>query len=549
MRKYNVGSPLERVAIDIAGPFPETDEGNKYILVAMDYFTKWVEAYAIRNQEAATVAEVLIKEMFSRFGVPLELHSDQGRNFESDLFKNVCELLGIRKTRTTALHPQSDGMVERMNRTVGKYLTKVVSDHQRDWDKYLHLFTMAYRSSVQESTGETPACVMFGREIRLPCDLEFGCKPGEDVVGEAFVNRLKKRLHYIHERVRENLQIASDRMKTRYDIKASEGGFNIGDLVWLYNPQRKRRLSPKLQRDWEGPYKVIKRINDVVYRIQSFPKGKKRVVHVNRLAKYEADYFIPDGNRVRRTISEEYEDMSFETFMANYGGTGKARFGVTIEEQRDLFLVPGDYSLAHCVAQDLRMSRGIAVVFRKKFGRVSELVRQKPQLGKALKLFDRQRFLFYLITKELSHKKPSYQELWRTLLSLREEIMKHNVKKLAIPKLGCSLDQLNWRIVRNMLEFIFQGTGLQILVCTLNKITNPEKTVGCYFHHQGNCRNGESCRFSHRTEHVQGLNSLGRRQCNEIASPTPLRSSGTDSKRPGKARTIECLLERDASSI
>lgn len=120
LQLYNVGEPMERVAIDVLGPLPETESGNKYILIAMDYFSKWPEAYALPNQEAVTVANVLVSQFFSRFGVPAELHSDQGRHFESHIFQEVCTLLGIHKTRTTALHPQSDGMVERYNQTLEK---------------------------------------------------------------------------------------------------------------------------------------------------------------------------------------------------------------------------------------------------------------------------------------------------------------------------------------------------------------------------------------------------------------------------------------------
>jgi transposase InsO family protein len=102
----------------------------------MDYFTKWPEVYAIPNQEASTVAEALVSN-FCRFGVPMELHSDQGRNFESSLLWEVLKRLGVRKTRTTPLHPQSDGMVERYVKTVKEHLKKVVSIHQRDWDERL----------------------------------------------------------------------------------------------------------------------------------------------------------------------------------------------------------------------------------------------------------------------------------------------------------------------------------------------------------------------------------------------------------------------------
>ncbi|GFX79069.1 retrovirus-related Pol polyprotein from transposon 412 [Trichonephila clavipes] len=93
----------------------------------MDYFTKWLEAYPIPEQEASTVAEVLVQHWFSRFGVPLQLHSNQGTNFDSAVCKRLCEILPIDKTRTTALHPQSDGMVERFNRTILNSLSILVS--------------------------------------------------------------------------------------------------------------------------------------------------------------------------------------------------------------------------------------------------------------------------------------------------------------------------------------------------------------------------------------------------------------------------------------
>ena len=155
---YNVEEPMERVAIDVLGPFTETNSGNKYILIAMDYFSKWPEACALQNQEAVTVANVLVSQFFSRFGVPAKLHSDQGRNFESLVFREVCTLLGIHKTRTTTLHPQSDVMVERYNRTLEIQLATFVQDHQKDWDLHFPLLLMA---TVQPCTTR--------RTLRLQC--------------------------------------------------------------------------------------------------------------------------------------------------------------------------------------------------------------------------------------------------------------------------------------------------------------------------------------------------------------------------------------------
>ena len=97
--------------MDILGPLPLTTRGNRYVLVVTDYFTKWAESYAIPDQSATTVAEKLVSKFICRFGVPRQLHSDQGTNFESKVMAEVCKLLNIEKTRTTPLHPQSDGQV------------------------------------------------------------------------------------------------------------------------------------------------------------------------------------------------------------------------------------------------------------------------------------------------------------------------------------------------------------------------------------------------------------------------------------------------------
>ena len=286
MHQYNVGAPFERVAIDIAGPFPRSDQGNRYLLIAMDYFTKWPEVYAIPNQEASTIAEVLVANFFCRFGIPRELHSDQGRNFESHLLKEVLQRLGVSKTRTTPLHPQSDGMVERYVKTIEEHLRKVVSSHQRDWDERLPLFLLAYRASTHDTTGLTPAGLVFGRELRLPCDLLFGVPPDKEQPTTDYAADLVDHLHDIHNYARQHLKLASDRMKTRYDKLANSAGYDEGDRVWLYRPTRRKGKSPKLQASWEGPYKVVTRINDVVYRIQKTPRSRMLVVHLDRLAPY-----------------------------------------------------------------------------------------------------------------------------------------------------------------------------------------------------------------------------------------------------------------------
>ena len=166
LQPVRVGYPMQMVSADILGPFPESESGNSYILVATDYFTCWAEAYPIPDQEALTVAKKLTDEMFLRFSPPEQLHCDQGHQFESRLLAEVCKLLHIQKSRTTAYHPQSDGLAERWNRTLLGMLSTCVDGHPEDWEDQVRKACMAYNSSVDGNTGFTPFYLLFGRQAQ-----------------------------------------------------------------------------------------------------------------------------------------------------------------------------------------------------------------------------------------------------------------------------------------------------------------------------------------------------------------------------------------------
>ncbi|GBM26303.1 Retrovirus-related Pol polyprotein from transposon 297 [Araneus ventricosus] len=218
------------------------------------------------------------------------LHLKDGvlyRRWESDDGRSCRWQLILPKSRI-ALHPESDGMVERFNRTILNHLSLFVSRNQTDWDTHLPLFLLAYRSAEHEVTGLTPAEMLFGRTLRLPCDILFG-RPSETPSSpNEYMKNLEARLESVHAFARERIKLASERMKTRYDSRATDHHFKEGDLVWMYNPKRRRGLSPKLQQNWEGPYTIVKKLNDVVYRVQRSPNAKPKVIHINRLAPYRA---------------------------------------------------------------------------------------------------------------------------------------------------------------------------------------------------------------------------------------------------------------------
>ena len=300
LQQYQVGVPVERVAIDLLGPLPESDSGNRWVMVVGDYCTKRMEAYPLPNATASTVALKLVQEFICRFGVPQELHSDQGTNFESEVFGEMCRLLGITKTRTTAYNPKSDGMVERFNKTLINIVAMLINPkrRQRDWDEFLPYATFAYRCTPQDSTGESPNMMMLGREVSIPVDLVTRCQEPQDETNTDFAEALRTNMQEAHDRARECLGKSARRQKRNYDRHAREKGLTEGQLVWLYNPAKKKNLSPKLQLRWEGPWIVVKRLSDVTVRIRQRTGGKPRVVHVDRLKPYEGEEF---DQRIHRT--------------------------------------------------------------------------------------------------------------------------------------------------------------------------------------------------------------------------------------------------------
>ena len=154
------GHPLQRVAIDIVGPTPRSSLGHEWLLVVSDHFTKFAQAFPVRNTSAVTLAKKVMDEYICRFACFESLHSDQGANVDGAVFKGLCYLIDAAKTRTTPYHPQGDGQVERLNKSLVKILCKLISDHRRDWADFVPKAALAYNTSVHESTGFTPYRLM-----------------------------------------------------------------------------------------------------------------------------------------------------------------------------------------------------------------------------------------------------------------------------------------------------------------------------------------------------------------------------------------------------
>lgn len=281
------GSPLDRISMDVLGPLPRSNRDNKYILVITDYFTKWVEIYPMPDQTASTCAEKVI-DFISRYGCSYDLHSDQGSNFLSKIFKELCQLFEIRKTRTSPYNPRGNGQVERFNRTLISMVKAFLKGEDKDWDKYLCCLAGAYRATVHESTGFTPNMLMFGREVRFPIQIMFGQpEPDQYLSYGDYVDVLKDHLEKAHDLARDNLGSKAKRQKDSYDGKCVFHTHLPGDLVWYACSHSQLTTAPKLRLPYIGPVVVTKKINDLNYEIQlSSDKSNRKIVHHNKIFPY-----------------------------------------------------------------------------------------------------------------------------------------------------------------------------------------------------------------------------------------------------------------------
>jgi len=270
LQKMSTGEPWERVGVDVTGPHPKSTSGHVYILTLMDYFTKWCEAFPMWNQEASTIAGILVDRVFSRFGTPLQILTDRGSNFESSLFQSLCKRLGIDHIRTTAYHPSTNGMIERFHRTLNTMLAKMVNESQRNWDQLLPSALAAYRATVHETTGFTPNMLFLGRETFGPIDILLG-SPRDDTMTmniHNFVEERTERMKLSYDIVRKHLESCAVTSKRYYDMRVRPQTFETGSWVWMFYPRRRIGKSPKWQRFYTGPYLVIKQLSPVTYHIQ-----------------------------------------------------------------------------------------------------------------------------------------------------------------------------------------------------------------------------------------------------------------------------------------
>ena len=262
------GVRFARIALDIISGIKVTPRGNTCMMVVSDYYTKYTKVFPLKNHTAVTCAEAFVKGWVLSLGAPLMMHSDQGREFESQLWSEMCSYLAICKTRTNPYRPQSDGQVERFNRTMVEMMKPLVNEEQDDWDEKCEFVMHAYNNSVNASTNCTPNLLVFGEDIIMPADLVFG------VVGISpdvpctilFVESLRERFKFAYETVRLHLQKSAKWQKVGYDTGLKSRIFRVGDMVMRFHEPLHHI---KLASNWDGPFIVVRIVSQTTVVIES----------------------------------------------------------------------------------------------------------------------------------------------------------------------------------------------------------------------------------------------------------------------------------------
>lgn len=307
-----VGDVFSRLHIDILGPLPTSPKGYKYILLVVDSFSKWCEAFPLKSQDAAEIANIFYNEIICRYGAPSSLLSDRGAQFMSKLLKELCKIFQITKIQTSSYHPQTNASCERMNSFIWQTLRAYCKPDQSNWVELLPSVMFAYRSTpATESTQLSPFMILFGRECKLPIDTELIPPSSKTTTSNQTLERIMYNFDVTRKIAKENIQASQGKYKAQYDKKAKVPEFQEGQKVWLYCAKKQVGLSPKMCHKWLGPYYICEARQNFTYTLRRCSDNKLMVspVHANRLKHYhdpkDRPSHIPQGVDESNQIGED----------------------------------------------------------------------------------------------------------------------------------------------------------------------------------------------------------------------------------------------------
>jgi hypothetical protein len=276
---------FERIGVDFVGPLPRTKEGNKYICVATEYLTKWPEAIAMKEATAEKVVEFIYKKIICRYGCPKIILTDRGTHFRNQLVEGLCEKFSIKHKLSSPYHPQTNGLVERFNRTLCEMLAKVIEE-ENQWDEYIDPALFAYRTTKHNTTKRTPYFMLYGKEAKLPID---EMEKRNENYKESILKRTYELIDLTEERnlTVNRIKKVQGKQKERFDRNIKEKKFKIGEKVLLKDSAKEKQWSGKLLPKWKGPFYIHDVIGKGAYKLKTL-EGKvlKNPYNIKHLKEY-----------------------------------------------------------------------------------------------------------------------------------------------------------------------------------------------------------------------------------------------------------------------
>ena len=323
------GRPKHTYQMDILGPFPETSNGNAYVLTMIDIFTRWLMAVPIHNHKSSTIGEAIYRHVVCEHGVPAAIHTDRGRDFISKGILTMCDRFGIRKITTSGHQPQAMGHIERTHRFINGALTMLYNKHKNDWDFYLPAVVFAHRISPSEATGYSPFRLTYGADPVAPAERLYDLDDNRHMLSSEheWADKLSAIFKDAYAAARVQQQNEADKNKARIEAahKRVVPHYEPGDLVYFW--EDKSELMPRSNRDgmvrvphklkyrWTGPHRVtaVGTMNTV--KIQH-TRHNEIAANINRLhicrpwSEHHAstDTDGPDINRNEDEKEEEPDD-------------------------------------------------------------------------------------------------------------------------------------------------------------------------------------------------------------------------------------------------
>ena len=282
------GYPLQTIYVDICGDFDLTADGYKYILSVQDGFSRFIQAYPLKTKTATEVAKTLADRYISTFGCPQSIHSDQGKEFCNKIVDSLMKQLGITHELGPVANPQSN-LVERWHRTMTEALRAITHQDSKCWVNYLPGLVFAYNTRVHSSTGLTPFLTFMGREATLPADLVLRLPSAGQVQDVSQATRMiLDRYTRMYEEIARNNEAVIKRNAKQY---LQQRTFAVGDLVYYLRGTRKKLKegeSRKLDKLWEGPFLIIEKVADVLFKLKGPRNQDTEVItaHVGRLKRF-----------------------------------------------------------------------------------------------------------------------------------------------------------------------------------------------------------------------------------------------------------------------